>query len=395
MDKYNTPPDYPSTHVYHNEYNTPYEHIPVPNNPTQTLATAPTNPYIQSSNVNVSHPTTTPLNENHHPYNHIRSYQYPHKSTHTSYTAGTTHRPSVHSKTWEYPKTELQSNKNQVPLSIDVAASLGKSIITLGSFLYPSYMTYRVIENRQKNRKQRDLYNMLIFWTVNSAQQALCALSDIWLQHYLSSEKQYIYTLTSLTLKVLPSLLGPERVYKYYIRPFYRAYVEEEAEKLITEIDEIKKRVTSDIEKVKTEYGFDADNDKKYENRGAKINDENNEKQLSQKNATTIDTVNPSTDDMDSRMLQSTRQQVESLDSSTASGKEKHSNDNDNLITLQPTAAAAAVGNTNSIDTDTSNDENDNDNTNDNTIMNDEDLLTVSPTNTKNNQDLEKKCKVQ
>jgi len=210
--------------------------------------------------------------------------------------------------------------------------------------------------------------------------------------------------------------MGPDRVYKYYIRPFYRAYVEDEAEKLIQEIDRIQERVKPAIEHVKEKVSKeevtnskDKQSHDKTKDRSAQIrrDDTAAAAQSDVQDDTTVPAyVNdiPPTDDIDNRMLQSTRQQVESLDSqllyrtdSRGRAQNHESVSGSEVITLQPSTAIETDDNmTSSSDTTrpaSSTGRAGGDNSN-NDIMTDDDLLTLSPTNVKG-QDGDKKCKVQ
>ena len=221
-------------------------------------------------------------------------------------------RPSIYSRNWSMPWKYHGAN---TPLLIDITYNTLRTSITLFNIIYPSYTTFNAIESKSKTLMNQQL----VYWTVNSVFTGLINIMDIWCTSYTSNT---FYQISSLALKLIPSILSPERCYNLAVRPFYRIYVQKCAEQLIQELDNIRDKANELVES-HTSHGNDHDN-------STNISTASNNKKYLNKKDKLIDSmhISPSVDDINHRLLNYTRHQVEHLDNHNTT---KHS-----VIQLKP-----------------------------------------------------------
>lgn len=223
-------------------------------------------------------------------------------------------RPSINDKQWSAPWKYYAYN---TPYTIDIPYNISRSVITLVNSLYPSYLTYRAIERKDK----ASMIHMLVYWTVTSSINGISAVTDIWMKQYSNNT---IYQIATLSIKLLPTVIGIERLYKIAIRPFYRLYVQDSAEKLIAELDELQKQAKSIAAQAKDTMTDIIEHHNDYNDGNNNINDlttqqhnnqqSNNKTESQHERLVDVVQLKPSIDDADRRMLNYATQQVKDLD---------------------------------------------------------------------------------
>lgn len=97
---------------------------------------------------------------------------------------------------------------------INLTLSLLRASFSALLIIFPAYKTYKALESQ----KLRSCQAMLAYWCVTAIINAMKEICDEMLGKY---SNYFLWKTMIITIKVLPIIVGPDRMYHYLIRPFF------------------------------------------------------------------------------------------------------------------------------------------------------------------------------